>query len=232
MLACGDRAVLSHRSAVVLWGMLPPSSTVHHVTTLSQRRRHRGVTVHRSRSISAADLAAIERIPLTGPARSLLDFADGGDLRELERALNEARALRLLRRRDLAALRARTAGRRGWRALNTLLAAEREPGFSRSEAELRLLRLIRSAGLAEPRRNVPVRGFEVDFLWPEQGLVVEVDGYSYHGDRRAFERDRRKATELQAHGLRLLPFTWLQIAEQPAWVAARIATTLATPHSG
>ncbi len=78
-----------------------------------------------------------------------------------------------------------------------------------------MLALIRSATLPEPRRNAPVGGWEVDFLWPDHGLVVEIDGYAFHSGRRAFERDRRKQAELQDLGFEVLRFTWRQITKEP-----------------
>jgi very-short-patch-repair endonuclease len=225
VLACPS-VILSDCSALALWTIVPPPEGAHNVTAPKWRPDKDGIRVHVA-AIPQADLAAIDRIPLTAPARSLLDFAASAGAVELERAVNEARVLGLLPPSELERLRARTPGHHGWGPLNRLLASEREPGFSRSEAERRLLALIRSAGLPEPRRNARVGGYEVDLLWPEHGLVVEVDGYAFHGGRHPFERDRRKATELQSAQLDLLPITWLQIAEEPTWVVASIATVLA-----
>lgn len=231
VLAC-PATILSNCSALALWGIVSPPQGAHHVTAEKWRPDRPGITVHAARALPGADPAAIDRIPLTAPARSLLDFATSAGAAELQRAVDEARVLRLLPPGELERLRARAPGHHGWGPVNRLLAAEREPGFSRSEAERRLLALIRSAGLPEPRRNAHVAGYEVDFLWPEHGLVVEVDGYAFHGGRRPFERDRRKATEFQSAQLDLLPITWLQIAEEQAWVVGSIATVLAMRRSG
>jgi very-short-patch-repair endonuclease len=188
--------------------------------------------VHRTPGLHAADLCALDYIPLTAPARSLLDFASGGGPDEVERALNELRAAGLLRPVDLNDLRGRTHGHHGWGPLTALLVAELEPDFSRQEAERLALRLIRDAGLPEPRRNVRVHRWEVDFLWPDQLLVAEVDSYAFHSGRRAFERDRRKQTDLQELGYEVLRFTWKQITARPLWVAARLASRLAARAAG
>jgi very-short-patch-repair endonuclease len=79
--------------------------------------------------------------------------------------------------------------------------------FTRSEAELKMLRLIRSADLPTPRVNARVAGYEVDFLWPDQRLVVEVDGHAYHANRRAFERDRERDAALAAAGITVVRVT-------------------------
>ena len=70
-----------------------------------------------------------------------------------------------------------------------------DPAFTSSEAERRLLELIRAARLPDPRTNVKVGGHEVDLLWPAQRLIVEVDGFAFHSTRAAFERDRRPRRE-------------------------------------
>ena len=227
VLAAGDGALLSHRSALQLWGVGPVESGPHQVTAARLRRSGDGYTAHQSATLALADLAAIDRIPVTAPARSLLDFAVGADPGELETAVNEARVHQLLREADLDELRSRTPGHHGWAALNRLLEFEREPDFSRREAERRLRRLVGEARLPEPRRNVKVHGYEVDLYWPERGVVVEVDSYAFHGNRRAFERDRRKQTDLIDLGFEVLRFTWRQIIHERVWTAARIAGRLA-----
>ena len=92
-----------------------------------------------------------------------------------------------------------------------MLNLQHEPSLTRSEAEIAFLELVRSAGLPAPETNVNVVGHEVDFLWREQKLIVEVDGFAYHSSREAFERDRRRDARLQAAGFRVIRFTYLQI---------------------
>jgi very-short-patch-repair endonuclease len=99
--------------------------------------------------------------------------------------------------------------------------------MTRSEAERRLLALIRRAGLPLPCTNVEVRGHEVDLYWPEQRLVVEFDGWAYHSTRAAFERDRLKDAEQQLAGERVIRVTHRQLARRPEELVARFATGLA-----
>lgn len=101
------------------------------------------------------------------------------------------------------------------------------PAVTRSEAERRLLDLIRSAGLPAPRANAAVGRWSVDLHWPAQRLVVEVDGFAYHGGRAAFERDRRKDADLQAAGLRVARLSWRQITQEPLMITALLARLLA-----
>jgi len=157
---------------------------------------------------------------LTSPERTLVDLAATAAPDDLERAVNEAQVLRLL---------GRGIGpddRPGHAALRAALGAHGTT-VSSSEAERRLLALIRAAALPRPRTNVRVGRFEVDMLWPEQRLIVEVDGFAAHGTRAAFERDRVRDAELQARGYRVLRITWRQIEREPHAVVARLAAALA-----
>jgi very-short-patch-repair endonuclease len=119
---------------------------------------------------------------------------------------------------------------------DALEALQEQPSLTRSEAEARLLELIRAAELPRPLTNVRVHGYEVDLYWPAHGLVLEVDGFAYHSNRAAFERDRLRDARLQAHGVRVSRVTWRQIAGTPEAVLARLAGALAqnsaTPSSG
>jgi very-short-patch-repair endonuclease len=110
--------------------------------------------------------------------------------------------------------------------MRALLDSEVEQGYTRSEAERRMLDLVRAAGLLQPLPNVRLEGYSVDFLWPAQRLVVEVDGYRYHGHRAAFERDRRKDAMLLAAGYRVMRLTWRQLVHEPMLVAAMLASAL------
>jgi very-short-patch-repair endonuclease len=101
-----------------------------------------------------------------------------------------------------------------------------EPGLTRSEAERRLQRIIRAARLPRPVTNVRVAGWEVDAFWPRERLIVEVDGYAYHGNRAAFERDRRKDAALTAAGYTVIRITWRQLKDEPLAVVALVARLL------
>ena len=110
---------------------------------------------------------------------------------------------------------------RGTAALKA--ATRNEPAYTRSEAERRLLELIRAARLPLPRTNARVGPYEVDFLWPDASLVVEVDGFAFHSTRAAFERDRRRDAELHRAGLHVLRVTWRQIEDEPEALVASVA---------
>ena len=153
-----------------------------------------------------------EGIPVTSPARTLLDLATHLSHDQLARATEEAQIHHAISDHSLNEQFSRYPAHRGAARLKQAIAAE--PSLTRSEAERKLLELIRKAGLPRPETNVRIAGHEVDFLWREQRLVVEVDGYAYHGTRAAFERDRRRDTDLQLAGFRVLRPTWRRIADE------------------
>ena len=111
--------------------------------------------------------------------------------------------------------------------LRELLARANEPAFTRSVAERKMLDLLRSARIGPTATNVLVNGHEADFFWREERLIVEVDGYRYHGSREAFERDRKRDGAYVAAGYRVLRVTWRQLVEEPAAVVATVAAAVA-----
>jgi very-short-patch-repair endonuclease len=228
VLACGSGAVLSHRTAAWIWRILEFAGELIDVTVPRSNRRRPGLTVHRSRSLGPEDTRVHRGIPVTAPARTLLDLAEVATARELERAFDEAITQRLTTYPALAAAVQQANGHRGIRALRELLARTEEPTITRSEAEERFLALTREADLPAPQVNARVGAHIVDFLWPDRRLVVEVDGYRFHASRTAFERDRRRDADLNATGFRVLRITWRQLVEEPVAVIARLAQALAS----
>ncbi len=226
VLACGDQAALSHRSAAVLWGLLPQKGPRIDVTVRrgGERSRRRSIVIHRSR-LEAEDVVVREMIPVTCPRRTVIDLADSSSLRELERVLDEAAYLRL----DLTGLEP-IPGRRGSGKLARVL-AEHDLGSTRTvnDFEEALLALCRGHRLPPPSVNHRVGRFKPDFVWRPQRLIVETDGWRAHGTRAAFERDRVRDASLTASGWRVVRITWRRLRNEPAVVAAQLALLLA-PH--
>jgi very-short-patch-repair endonuclease len=219
LLAAGRRAVLSHRSAAVAWGVLERDAGRVQVTVPGARRRARpGMVVHAC-ALTDDEVCVRDGLLVTVPARTLHDLA-ATHPRELARAVDEALLRRLVEPADLVP----RPGRRGAGALRALLAAGVAP--TRSEAERRLLELVERAGLPRPQTNVRLADHEVDALWRAQRLVVEVDGHAFHGSRAAFERDRRRDADLLAAGHRVLRVTWRQLEHEPERIAARLGAAL------
>jgi very-short-patch-repair endonuclease len=168
-------------------------------------------------------------IPLTSVARTLLDLAGVVRRRQLERAVEAAERLRLMDLRDVVRALARGRGRRGVRLLRDVLGDYREPAFTRSELERMLLDLVREAGLPQPSANKWIAGGEADLVWDNKRLVVELDSRGFHQTRAAFERDRRRDTDLQLAGYRVLRVTHRRLEQEPADVVAAVARLLGDP---
>ena len=227
VLACGPQAVVSHRSAGWLWQLLPDPGDVPVDITQRKGERGRRPNIRRHRvSLSAKDVTIRDKIPVTTPLRTVLDLAAVLDQRDLERVLARVERESLLEQRDLQSLMAKHAGRPGAPMLRVLLESEAGPALTRSEAEERLLMLIRKAQLPAPETNVRVGDYEVDFFWRRERLVVEVDGYAFHTIRRKFENDRRRDAWLVAEGVRVMRVTWRQLIDEPEAMLVRLAQTL------
>jgi very-short-patch-repair endonuclease len=229
VLACGRRAVASHRTSGYVWALLPkPRGDVH--VSGAVRGHRSGIRAHRV-PVDSNEVACCRGIPVTSPARTMVDLAAELEPLQLESLIAEAERRDLLRRRELVATVEASGQRSGCVRLRELLRDEHTPLLTRSDTERRLLRLIRAAGLPRPEHNVPVGPYELDMLWRDARVVVELDGYEFHSSRAAFERDRARDAELQASGFVVLRFTWRQVKDQPELVIARLARTLALRSS-
>jgi very-short-patch-repair endonuclease len=224
LLACGEGAVISHRSALALWGLGDRPRGVD-VTVPRWCRPKKGVRMHRT-TVEPRDLRTRNRLPTVSPARAVIDIsADAGD-HELEAVIAEGRAQHLIRDGELEKALDGAGARPGTGRLRALLRAEGDPGITRSGGERLLRRYLRAAQLPQPLTNRKIGKWEVDFLWPSERLVVELDGYPFHRDRRAFERDRRKDIELRDAGYTVIRITGSQLKTEPLMVIAHIARAL------
>ncbi|MGO9753335.1 MAG: DUF559 domain-containing protein [Solirubrobacteraceae bacterium] len=224
------RVVLSHRTAAALWEMLDNEHDAQFVElTLIARSTHprRGVKLHRVASLPAPDARRHRGLPVTSPARTLIDLAGCLNTLELESALAQCRARNLARDSQIKAALQRAPGRAGCARLRALLDAE-SSALTRSKAERILIAMLRAADLPEPVANAPVCGYEVDLVWPAQRLIAEFDGWETHQTRTAFESDRRRDQRLTAAGYRVIRITWWQLQNEPYAVIARIAAALHT----
>jgi very-short-patch-repair endonuclease len=232
LLAVRSGAALSHGSALRWWGMSRPcasgAGTIAVTVSGWAGGRPDGVIVHRSTILEPRDLRLHHGLPVTSPARTLLDVAAELPTRELERALDEGLVQRILRRNQVEELLRRSGRHRGRWPLEELILSHTQTTLTRSEAEERFLVLVRDAGLPGPLVNVHRHGFEIDFLWTGASLAVEIDGWAFHGTRAAFERDRRRDAALRTAGIEVIRITWRQLTEQPLVVAALAAAALAS----
>jgi very-short-patch-repair endonuclease len=162
-------------------------------------------------------------IPITTPARTLIDLAATFDYRALRRTLREAQR-NLVTIRQIVETRDRLGPRRGTANLTRILATGHAP--TRSELEDAVLELLLKAGFKRPDVNRPLtiqgRTIIPDFRWPEQRLIIEADGAEWHDDRLTREDDAEKQALLEAHGERVVRVTWAQAVTHRAQTIRRI----------
>lgn len=225
VLACGRRAVLSHRSASALWGFGKEDNDEIEVTVPGSSARWRpGIWVHRCAKLRQVDVAVREGIPVTTPVCTFIGLARYLDPYELERAVSEADRLGVIDPEALLAALADHRGEWGVPALRSLLTAHTFR-LTDSELESRFLRLVRDADLPLPLTGHRLNGFLVDFYWPELGLVVETDGIRYHRTPAQQARDRRRDQAHTASGLTHLRFTHAQVVHDSDHVRAVLVKT-------
>jgi very-short-patch-repair endonuclease len=227
-LALGPDAYISNRTALEEFGVLNRRPGPIHVTVIGRCRRSRdGIRVHRTTRIAPEDVGLLDgALPITSPARALLDFADTANPRDLEWAVNEAHLLKLVTPQELYELIARTPGRRGTRKLKAILARYDGPRKAHPGGERLLLAGFRSARITGYEANAIVHGKEVDFFFADHGVVVEVDSARYHGTPTAANRDRRKDAFLRKKELLVLRYSYEQVDEELPFVLAEIASHL------
>jgi very-short-patch-repair endonuclease len=228
LLACGEPSLLSHRSAARIWSLLPgdPEDGIDITVVGRHCRPKETVRLHRATEIDSRDVRRRHCLPVTSPARTLIDLAAESSLRELEDAVAEARVKRLVRDGELEAAVKRAGRRRGATRMREFLRAEGGPAITRSRAERQFRRLLRDAQLPQPKLNVRVDGREVDCVWGQERVALEVDSWQFHGHRRAFERDRHKDMALSDAGYHVIRITWRQFTEEPLLLIAHIARAL------
>lgn len=230
VLACGADTRLSHLTAARLHRIVEPTrGDACPEVTVPRRRRPKleGVKIHRVRDLLPDEVTTLHGIPVTTPARTLLDVAETMPARELEQALANALRMKLVTMAEMRAMVARHPKHRGAAPLRQILDAECEPAFTRSEAEEKLLEIVREAGLPRPTLNVRILHYEVDFVWASPRVIAEVDGYAYHRGARSFVADRQRDAELTAAGYRVLRFTWVDLTERRLATIVRLAQALA-----
>jgi very-short-patch-repair endonuclease len=201
------------------------------ITVARNRRGCAGVRVRRA-TLAADEITTLDGIPVTTPARTLLDLAAILTPPDLERAANEAEVRRLTSPTSLADLVARYPRRPGTPKIRALLEARRIGAqITRQELEHRFLAFLDAHRIARPQTNHRIRlhdgtFIEADCHWPAAGLIVELDGAATHDTRGAFERDRARDRKTVASGHRVVRITWRQLHDDPAALAAELRRLL------
>jgi Protein of unknown function (DUF559) len=225
VLAAGPGAVLSHRSASALWG-IRDSARANPEVIVGRERRRPGIDTRRS--VLTADEVTVERgIPVTTPARTLLDLAEVLSFHQLERAVHETEFRRLTSALSLDALLARHAGRRGTTALREIV-NRRDLGknIPKTELEIAFLAFLDKHAIHRPLVNESIGPYIVDGLYVDDRLVIELDSRSAHETTRAFEEDRRRDRYLLTAGYRVMRITYRQLHEEDATIAAQLRSLI------
>lgn len=240
-LACGPGAVVSHRSAAALLGLIDKGPLVVDVIAPGEHGRGiDGIRFHRVRAPRRKETGTVDGIPCTSPARTLVDLAGTVGDRTLRSCFERAAKRKYL---DIPAIEASTdPGRRGVKSLRALVDAWRQAapvakkGRLKSPLGAKVLPLVLRRHHPTPLLNAPVEihngRIEVDFLWPDHHFVVEADSRDFHGTAIAFERDRWRDRELLRAGYTTLRVTHYQAEREAEATADTIAAGLASRLSG
>ena len=227
--ACWPLAVLSHRSAAEEWKLIDErGSFVLQITAPGWRREGpSGVYVHRTALLPADEVAEIDGVPITSPARAVFDLASQAPDWEVAAAYEEGLIKGLFDRDAMIRMAMRHKGRRGIRKIRVLIDRDAPPSVTIKKAHLLLLELIRSSGLPHPRTEYEINGKAADIAWPEAKLVVEMDGGAFHNTIGRIERDKVRDAERAAVGWLTIRVTWNELTKRPGAVISRIARAYA-----
>jgi very-short-patch-repair endonuclease len=231
-LSCGPGAVLSHRSAAFLHGILDNGRN--RVDVIAPNRRGRapeGIAAHRDGTLTATDRVVRDGIPCTSLARTLLDLAATESPGTLRYALTQAEVEGIFDLAEVVELLKRSKGRRGVARLRLAIELhDPDEQEARRGLEKRLLRLFKRGGFRSPEVNghLLVDGISMmpDFLWREARLIVEADSRRVHGTATAFEKDRQRDQRLAAAGWTVIRVTWHQVTNEPERVTQTLRALL------
>jgi hypothetical protein len=220
----GTDAALSHFTGAALWEFVKWDGRHPEITVpRAGIRRRVGIRVHRSSVLERRDVMRHHGIPVTSPARTLVDLAAVVNEKVLRTAVRRALGLHRVSVRQLVAARRRLGPRRGSATLDQVL---KGAAPTRSELEDVVLDLIADGGFADPDVNKPLlragRRVIPDFRWPQERLVVEADSRAWHDNPIARQDDAERQALLEASGDRLIRITWDQAVAKPGQTLARI----------
>jgi hypothetical protein len=226
VLCCGPDAQLSHGSAAAAWGMERRRGGPIDVSIpATQIRKRAGLRVHRRGDLLERDRTVHHNIPITSPVMTIVDLAPNRGLAQIERAINEADVLDLIDPEELRRSLNRCSGYPGVAKVRAIIDRHTFV-LTKTELERRFNLISHSAGLSLPLREAEVHGFDVDFFWPDLGLIVETDGLRYHRTPAAQTRDRLRDQAHTASGLTPLRFTHYQVKYQATYVRTRLMQTV------
>lgn len=226
VLACGEGALLSHKSAAWLWGLHPGAPQLPEVTVPARGHNRRGLWIHHSTILEEEDVAGYEKVPVTAVPRTLLDLSARLKERQVESLVEKAERRGLLDLGAIDSLLKRSGRHAGRKRLRQALAIYRDPSTTRARTERAFVNIVKGAGLPRPSINTFVAGHEIDAYWEHERFAVELDGYETHGTRAAFERDPLRIEDLKLAGIDAIRITARRIEREPDQVATRLRTLL------
>jgi hypothetical protein len=231
LISVGDDAVLSHRSAARQWGLRPWSGAFIELTARDDRghKAKDGLRVHTSLELEDWEITEHDSIPVTTPARTLLDLAAVVPAHHLRRAVERAVQEEIYDHGAVLRVMAAHPRRRGSAALEALLDDLHDHGtatVTRSDLEALFLQLCLDHDLPRPQVNHFDNGRELDFRWSVERVVVETNGFAFHRSRAAFEDDHDKRLALEAAGWRVISLTWRQVTSRPEEVVQHVRRAL------
>lgn len=235
-LYAGDGALVSHGTAGKLWAIAGVRTRDVELWVPSEKKSDsRGLTIHRGGRLDRADRTTLGPIPITTPARTIIDLSARMEDDRLLSAMEDAFRRRLVTPERLLARAAvlRKSGRPGAGRCAGLLAGRAGLAPLESTLETKVWLLIRRSGLLLPERqlwvSLPGGRYRLDFGWPEHRVALECDGWEHHGRRSAFAPDRARLAEFAAAKWRVLPVTWHAVTREPdrveRWLRAALAGT-------
>jgi Transcriptional regulator, AbiEi antitoxin len=228
VLACGAGAVLSRLAAAFLLQLIKGAAPIPEVTS-TVKRHVPGVITRRVRHLDARDTSVVHAIPITTVPRTLVDLAGSMRLEPLARACHEAEVRHGMTAAAMeAALARRPNAPSAWKLREVFGGDAR---VTLSKLERAFLAVLKSTGLPLPETNRPVDGRYVDCRWPEHRLTVELDSYTYHHTRHAWEQDRRREREARARGDEFRPYTYGDVTEDRRLMLAELRELLPEPVS-
>jgi hypothetical protein len=232
VLACGPGAVLSHFSAghlLNMCGSYGPAEILRQSGGFTARGRHRNVRLHQTRRLHSWEVAIERGVPVASRERVLLDLAGRTDSKRLERIFVQTYKSGELDWSRLVRITTRRRGCKGVARLRRIaLEVNPEALETKSVSEVDFLALWRDVSALVPAVNVLVEGHLVDFLWPEQKVIVETDSWTHHGDRPTFEDDHQRDVDLIAAGYQVHRTTYKMLERNPTPFLKNVQQALAT----
>jgi hypothetical protein len=224
VLAGGDSAALDGRAAAFLLGIRRGVAPRPEIVVVGSGKHIQGVKVRRATGIDPKDVTSHRGIHCLTPGATLVALAASVSAPELAYAMHEAGIRHGTTPEDVEGALDRRPNAKGARRLRAVIRGDVHVTASRLERKF--LRLLKRSRLPLPETNILAGGRSVDCRWAHHKLTVELDSYTYHRSRHAWERDRRREREAYARGDQFRRYTWDDVTERPRPVIRELSAIL------